>query len=107
MLFRSMLRAAQLPPRLLVDCSHANSSKDYRRQPQVWDEVIGQRAAGNAEIVGLMLESNLREGAQTLGPDPQQLQYGVSITDGCISLETTVQLLRSARKTLQSGRRSG
>ncbi|MFN5197268.1 MAG: 3-deoxy-7-phosphoheptulonate synthase [Planctomyces sp.] len=103
----AMLKAAQLPPRLLVDCSHANSSKDYRRQPQVWNDVIGQRAAGNSEIVGLMLESNLCEGAQTLGPDPAGLQYGVSITDGCISLETTAQLLRSAREMLRSGRRSG
>ncbi|MFM7919858.1 MAG: 3-deoxy-7-phosphoheptulonate synthase, partial [Planctomycetaceae bacterium] len=83
------------------------SSKDYRRQPQVWSDVIGQRAAGNSEIVGLMLESNLLEGAQALGADPAKLQYGVSITDGCISLETTVQLLRSARETLKSGRRSG
>ncbi|MFY8059733.1 MAG: 3-deoxy-7-phosphoheptulonate synthase, partial [Planctomycetaceae bacterium] len=102
----AMLKAAQLPPRLLVDCSHANSSKDYRRQPQVWNDVIGQRAAGNSEIVGLMLESNLCEGAQTLGPDPAQLQYGVSITDGCISLETTAQLLRSAREMLRSGRQA-
>jgi len=54
-----------------------------------------------------MLESNLCEGAQTLGPDPAGLQYGVSITDGCISLETTAQLLRSAREMLRSGRRSG
>jgi len=103
----AMLRAAQLPPRLLVDCSHANSSKDYRRQPQVWSDVIGQRAAGNSEIVGLMLESNLHEGAQTLGADPAQLRYGVSITDGCISLETTAQLLRSAREMLKSGRQGG
>jgi len=96
----ALLKAASLPPRLVVDCSHANSSRDYRRQPEVWTDVIRQRAAGNEDIVGLMLESNLREGAQALGSDPATLEYGISITDGCISLENTIQLLRDARKTL-------
>jgi 3-deoxy-7-phosphoheptulonate synthase len=95
-----MLRDAKLPPRLVVDCSHANSSKDYRRQPIVWTDVIQQRAAGNEEIVGLMLESNLREGAQTLGDDPSKLDYGISITDGCISIDETADCLRSAWKML-------
>ncbi|RLS39877.1 MAG: 3-deoxy-7-phosphoheptulonate synthase [Planctomycetota bacterium] len=95
-----MLREAKLPPRLVVDCSHANSSKDYRRQPVVWMDVIQQRAAGNEEIVGLMLESNLHQGAQNLTEDLTKLQYGVSITDGCISIEETADLLRNARKTL-------
>ncbi|MEY3175779.1 MAG: Phospho-2-dehydro-3-deoxyheptonate aldolase, Tyr-sensitive [Planctomycetota bacterium] len=98
----ALLKAANLPPRLVVDCSHANSAKDYRRQPEVWSSVIQQRVAGNEDIVGLMLESNLREGAQTLGSDPAALEYGVSITDGCISLENTVQLLRDARRMLLS-----
>mgnify|MGYP003348919465 CR=1 FL=1 len=97
----SMLKAAKLPPRLVVDCSHANSSKDYRRQPEVWNDVIAQRAAGNDDIVGLMLESNLHEGQQSLGDDPRKLQYGISITDGCISLEQTELLLRSAAETLR------
>lgn len=95
-----LLQAASLPPRFVVDCSHANSSKDYRRQSVVWRDVIAQRAAGNDEIVGLMLESNLREGQQALGADPSQLEYGVSITDGCISLEQTAELLRSAWEML-------
>ena len=95
-----MLRDAKLPPRLVVDCSHANSSKDYRRQPEVWMDVIRQRAAGNEEIVGLMLESNLVEGAQALTEDLSKLKYGVSITDGCISIEETANLLREARQTL-------
>jgi 3-deoxy-7-phosphoheptulonate synthase len=64
--------------------------------------VIEQRAAGNEEIVGLMLESNLHEGAQTLGDDPEALKYGVSITDGCIDLNTTMELLRSAASRLRS-----
>ena len=97
----ALLKAASLPPRLVVDCSHANSSKDYRRQPEVWNDVISQRAACNTDIVGLMLESNLREGAQSLGSNPSTLEYGVSITDGCISLDSTAQLLRDAHKILQ------
>ncbi|MFO1000913.1 MAG: hypothetical protein U0936_11265 [Planctomycetaceae bacterium] len=60
----SQMLSDEITPRLVVDCSHANSSKDYRRQPEVWRDVIQQRAAGNEEIVGLMLESNLVEGAQ-------------------------------------------
>jgi len=91
-----LLSEAKLPPRLVVDCSHANSSKDYRRQSVVWNDVIRQRAEGNDAIVGLMLESNLVEGQQSLGDDPSKLTYGVSITDGCISIEQTAELLRSA-----------
>ena len=93
---RRLLIEAKLPPRLVVDCSHANSSKDYRNQPKVWNDVIQQRAAGNESIVGLMLESNLVEGQQSLGDDPSTLKYGVSVTDGCISIEETAELLRSA-----------
>ena len=55
----AQLAAAKLPGRLVVDCSHANSSKDYRRQSVAWNDVIGQRMAGNSSIIGLMLESNL------------------------------------------------
>lgn len=95
-----LLQEARLPPRFIVDCSHANSGKDYRRQPDVWNDVISQRAAGNHEIVGLMLESNLHEGQQSLGSDPTQLKYGISITDGCISFEQTEELLRTAWETL-------
>lgn len=91
-----LLNEANLPPRFVVDCSHANSQKDYTRQPEVWNDVIRQRVAGNDTIVGLMLESNLKAGKQALGSDPSALEYGVSITDGCISIEETETLLRSA-----------
>ena len=97
-----MLQKASLPPRLLVDCSHANSDKDYRRQPDVWRNVISQRARGNSGIVGLMLESNLKAGAQKLSNDLSALEYGVSITDACIDFETTARLLREAHQQLQS-----
>lgn len=98
----SMLQAADLPARFVVDCSHANSNKDYTRQPEVWNDVIQQRANGNKTIVGLMLESNINAGQQKLGADPSQLEYGVSITDGCISFEQTEDLLKSAFDQLSS-----
>lgn len=96
-----MLSDAKLPPRFVVDCSHANSNKDYTQQPAVWNDVIRQRAAGNDTIVGLMLESNLKAGQQNLGSDPSSLEYGVSITDGCISFEQTEELLKTAFDTLK------
>ena len=96
-----LLEDANLPPRFVVDCSHANSSKDYTKQPLVWNDVIQQRAKGNDTIVGLMLESNLNAGQQKLGSDPSKLEYGVSITDGCISFEQTEELLRSAYDSLE------
>lgn len=96
-----MLSAADLPARFVVDCSHANSEKDYTRQPEVWNNVIDQRAAGNDTIVGLMLESNLKAGKQSLGSNPDALEYGVSITDGCLSFEQTADLLTSAHDKLK------
>ena len=96
------LEKAGMPPRFLVDCSHANSSKDYRRQPLVWNDVIEQRVAGNRGILGLMLESNLAEGRQDLVSDLSSLQRGVSITDACISWETTEQLLLNTHQQLQT-----
>lgn len=87
------LAAAGQDPAVLVDCSHANSAKDYRRQPIVWRDVAAQRAAGNEGIIGMMLESNLNEGNQSLGADPAALKPGVSITDACVNWETTEQLI--------------
>ncbi len=97
----ALLAKENLPSRFVVDCSHANSNKDFTQQPVVWNDVIRQRAAGNDTIVGLMLESNLKAGQQSLGPDPSTLEYGVSITDGCISFEQTEELLRNAFDTLK------
>jgi 3-deoxy-7-phosphoheptulonate synthase len=94
------LCAANLSPRLLVDCSHANSNKDYRNQPHVWRDVIAQRAAGNHNIIGLMLESNLYPGTQKLTSDPSRLTYGVSITDGCIGWDETEALILEAYEKL-------
>ncbi|MDH0304200.1 MULTISPECIES: 3-deoxy-7-phosphoheptulonate synthase [unclassified Pseudomonas] len=90
---RVQLTAAGIAPRLLVDCSHANSGKDYTRQPQVLEEVLAQRRAGNRDLFGIMLESNLNPGRQDLST---QLRYGVSITDGCLGWDDTRALLRRA-----------
>ena len=84
------LRAADLPENIMVDCSHANSSKDHRNQPAVARDVAAQIEGGNRSIIGMMLESNLSEGSQKLGDD---LSYGVSITDACIGWSETESLL--------------
>jgi 3-deoxy-7-phosphoheptulonate synthase len=90
------LEAAGLPPRLMVDCSHANSGKRFERQQAVWSSVIEQRAQGNEALIGAMLESNLQEGRQDLTADLSRLRRGVSITDACIGWDETERLLREA-----------
>ncbi len=95
------LAAAGLCPRFAVDCSHANSDKDYRKQSQVWRDVIAQRTAGNDRIIGLMLESNLFPGNQKLPTDLSLLHYGVSITDGCIGWDETESLILDAYDKLR------
>ena len=87
---KSLIEAG-LPTNIMVDCSHANSNKDHRRQPAVARAVSRQIEDGNASIIGIMLESNLAEGGQSLSDD---LRYGVSITDACIGWECTESLLR-------------
>ncbi len=93
---QARLEKGKVSPRLLVDCSHANSSKNHDNQPIAFRDVLVQRAGGNMGIVGLMLESHLFPGNQSLGSDPSALKYGVSITDACIGWEDTEQLLNEA-----------
>ena len=97
---QAKLEAAGLPPRIMVDCSHANSEKDHNRQPIAFRDVVRQRRNGNGLIVGLMAESHLFGGRQDLGDDPSQLLYGVSITDACIGWEETVVMLNEAHEAL-------
>lgn len=85
----SSLLAAGLPGTLMIDCSHGNSMKDYRRQPMVAAEIAAQIEAGNTAINGVMLESNLVEGNQNADAPGTELRYGCSITDACIDWETT------------------
>ena len=97
---RTRLEAAGLPPRVIVDCSHANSGKDHRRQSIVWRDVLAQRVAGDRSIVGMMLESNIHPGSQPAKSDRSQLAYGVSITDGCIGWDETEELVMEAYRDL-------
>lgn len=96
------MAAAGVNGRIVIDCSHDNSFKDYRNQERVWDNVIEQVCAGSPVLAGLMLESNIREGKQKLGDDPAKLEYGVSITDGCIGWEDTERMIRGAHAALAS-----
>jgi 3-deoxy-7-phosphoheptulonate synthase len=98
-----LLGKAGQTPRVMIDCSHANSGKDYTRQPAVCRNVAGQIAAGNRRIVGVMLESNLIAGAQKL-ISGQELVYGQSITDGCIGWDETRQLLGELAAAVRAGR---
>lgn len=93
------LRKAGLAPYIMVDCSHANSSKKQERQEIVWKSVIEQRLNGNQNLMGMMLESNLFAGNQKIGP-LSTLQYGVSVTDACVSWATTERLLNYAYEKL-------
>ena len=87
------MRKAELDPRIMIDCSHANSNKDYRRQGLVCRDVAAQIASGNHDIIGIMMESNLVAGAQKLEAG-KPLVYGQSITDGCIDWAETHKLLK-------------
>ncbi|GAB7202925.1 hypothetical protein DZS_45610 [Dickeya ananatis] len=94
------MRDAGLNPALMIDCSHGNSNKDYRRQPLVVESVIEQLKSGNRSIIGLMLESHIHEGNQSSEQPRANMRYGVSVTDACISWESTETLLRSVHKEL-------
>lgn len=86
-------------PRIMIDCSHGNSSKDHRNQPKVAKVIGDQIASGSKAICGVMIESNINEGRQNVPPKEEggkdALKYGVSITDACIDFDTTAEVLRS------------
>ncbi|MGH9600709.1 MAG: 3-deoxy-7-phosphoheptulonate synthase, partial [Terracidiphilus sp.] len=92
-------------PRIMIDFSHANSGKDYRRQAIVCHDVAAQIAAGDRRIMGAMIESNLVAGAQKLVPGAP-LVYGQSITDGCIDWAETHSLLAELAGAVRARRRS-
>ena len=84
-----------LPARVMVDCSHGNSNKDYRRQGEVAAQVAEQLRAGSRDVMGVMIESHLVAGNQKISPDRSALTYGQSITDACIDLQATREVLAS------------
>ncbi|MCD6077967.1 MAG: 3-deoxy-7-phosphoheptulonate synthase [Ramlibacter sp.] len=90
------LEAAKLTPTLMVDCSHANSSKQHERQVDVARDIAGQIAGGSRNVFGLMIESHLTDGAQKFTPgkdDPRALEHGKSITDACIGWNASLDVL--------------
>jgi 3-deoxy-7-phosphoheptulonate synthase len=90
------LEAAQLPARLMVDCSHANSSKQHEKQLDVARDIAAQVAGGSRSIFGVMVESHLHAGAQKFTPgkdDVAKLEYGKSITDACLGWDDSLEVL--------------
>lgn len=100
----ALLGAAGLREQVMIDCSHANSRKQHRRQIEVAADVAAQVAAGEHRIVGVMLESHLHEGRQDLVPG-RPLAPGVSITDACIGFDQTVPVLEQLAAAVRARRR--
>lgn len=94
------LIAENLPPRIVIDCSHGNSNKDHRRQGAVLADVVEQIHQGNQSIVGMMLESHLYEGNQSIPRNLKDLKYGISVTDKCLSWEETKRIILEAYDAL-------
>jgi 3-deoxy-7-phosphoheptulonate synthase len=95
-----LLKIAGLEPRVLVDCSHAQTAKDFTRQPSVLKALVEQRCDHGDAIMGVMVESNIGAGNQPLVHNRAALKYGVSITDPCIDWPTTEQCLSEAADAL-------
>ena len=103
------LEAAHLRPTVMVDCSHANSSKKHEKQLEVVREIARQMAAGSTQVFGVMIESNIHEGAQKFTPgkdDPAQLEYGKSITDACIGWDDSIQALQVLSNAVEARRKA-
>ncbi|WP_338413636.1 3-deoxy-7-phosphoheptulonate synthase [uncultured Sphaerotilus sp.] len=102
----AMLRGAGLREQVMIDLSHANSSKQHRRQIEVAEDIAGQIAGGERRITGVMIESHLEEGRQDLRPG-EPLRHGVSITDACISFAQTEPVLRRLAEAVRARRARG
>ncbi|KAI7856193.1 3-deoxy-7-phosphoheptulonate synthase [Circinella umbellata] len=99
------LEKAKLRPNVMIDCSHGNSTKDHRNQPKVSKNLEEQIINGEEHIVGLMIESHLNEGKQSVPAEgPSHLKYGVSITDACVDFDTTVQMLEGLSQAIKQRR---
>ncbi len=95
------LEKENLRKKIMVDCSHGNSNKDYRNQPKVFEACLDQVLAGSKSICSMMMESHLFAGNQKIPADLSQLKYGVSVTDQCIDWETTEELILKADEKLK------
>jgi 3-deoxy-7-phosphoheptulonate synthase len=101
------LAAANMPATLMVDCSHANSSKQHQKQMEVARDIAGQVAGGSKQVFGLMVESHLVEGAQKFTPgktDQKSLEYGLSITDACLGWEQSLETLEVLSEAVRARR---
>ncbi|MDK2776489.1 MAG: 3-deoxy-7-phosphoheptulonate synthase [Pseudomonadota bacterium] len=96
------LAKADLAQNIMIDCSHENSSKNPALQPLVLDNVTNQILDGNQSIIGLMVESNLKHGRQNIPANLDDLEYGLSVTDGCISWDETEDAVRKMRDKLRA-----
>lgn len=102
------LEAAGLPPTLMVDCSHANSSKKHEKQLDVARDIGAQIAGGSRSVFGVMVESHIHAGAQKFSPgkdDPRALEYGKSITDACLGWDDSVALLEALSEAVLARRK--
>ncbi|GAA6145410.1 3-deoxy-7-phosphoheptulonate synthase [Thalassolituus maritimus] len=95
------LAKSDLAQNIMIDCSHENSSKNPALQPLVLDNVTNQILEGNKSIIGLMVESNIKHGRQNIPANLDDLEYGLSVTDGCISWEETENAIRKMREKLK------
>jgi 3-deoxy-7-phosphoheptulonate synthase len=95
------LAKADLANNIMVDCSHANSNKDPALQPLVMENVTNQILDGNQSIIGLMVESNLKQGRQNIPANLDDLEYGLSVTDGCIGWEETEKAILTMHEKLK------
>ena len=101
----TQLRKAGLPDGLMVDCSHANSSKQHAKQEEVWQNLVSQRLEGSDPLIGVMLESHLYEGNQPIPKNLGELKYGISLTDACLGWDVTERMLRHGCERLRAVRR--
>ncbi len=99
------LERAGLDPHLMVDCSHANSRKQYEKQVEVGEDLAAQIAAGNGNIAGIMIESHLRPGRQSVKPG-EKPEYGISITDACLGWDDSEALLRTLAAAVRKRRKA-
>jgi 3-deoxy-7-phosphoheptulonate synthase len=103
------LQKAKLPPTLMVDCSHANSSKQHQKQVDVARDIAGQLATGSRSIFGVMVESHLQAGAQKFTPGQDNaagLVYGQSITDACLGWDDSLQVLSVLSEAVKARRQA-
>ena len=96
------LTKAKITPNIMVDCSHANSNKNHELQTLVMENVADQIIEGNKSIIGLMIESNIGAGSQSIPANLCDLKYGISVTDACIDWETTEKAIRQMRDSIKN-----